>query len=194
MQCLLHGRLQLCPIKIECLGQVVDIIEIFHPSGKLKTLQNGVKFFRHSAFQRIGKNRRLRIALQLRLNGSSFSTRNDHISNPDIHVEGHPDIFDKTGDLRADAVILALQSNGFCLFGSEGHKIVPRFHRQDLGKNRIHSSKVIVQAPHQKIHIHRGAAFKIGERVDKQPAFQDKVFRIRGSRQPAQKFLLEEKL
>ena len=31
--------------------QIVDIIEIFHPSGKLKTLQNGVKFFRHSAFQ-----------------------------------------------------------------------------------------------------------------------------------------------
>ena len=47
---------------------------------------------------------------------------------------------------------------------------------------------------HKKVYIHSSTALKIGQRIDKQTALQDKIIRVFGTSQLAQKFLLEKEL
>lgn len=60
--------------------------------------------------------------------------------------------------------------------------------------NCIHPCKVVVQTMHQKVYVHSCLAFKVGQGIDEQAAFQHKIPGVFGACQPPQEFFLEEKL
>lgn len=57
---------------------------------------------------------------------------------------------------------------------------------------RIRSNQIIVQTPHEEIHIHGGTTLKVSQHIDKQSTLEDKVFRVFGTSQFTQEFFLKK--
>ena len=133
-------------------------------------MQDSVKLLGNRALQRIGKDLRLCISLQLRLDIASLRSRNDNITNADVHIEGNSHILYVASDLSAYAMIFALHRNRFSLRSFESHKVVSRRNSQNFCNDFIHMGKIIVQASHKKVYIHSCTAFKVGKGVNEEAA------------------------
>ncbi len=65
------------------------------------------------------------IAIQLSLDIPFFRVRNDYSAYADANIKRETNIFDISGNLCTDTMILSLYGDGFCLVRLEGYKFIP---------------------------------------------------------------------
>ena len=138
-----NGRLELQTIEVKGLRQIIDVVKILHPTGKLEALQNSVQLLCDGAFDRIGHDLRRIEALKLCFDRACLCAGNNNVSDADINAERNTNILDIPGDLRADTVILPIGGNRFRRERLEGDEIIAGRNSENLCNDFIHSHHIV---------------------------------------------------
>ena len=89
-------------------------------------------------------------------------------------------VVDLPYQLEADSGIFSLGGYGLKSPGRKRDKVIAAVNRDNLIHHPLDIFDCPRELPEQKVNIHRGATFKIRQRIYEQAAFENQVFRVAG--------------
>ena len=181
-------------VKVELIGQIINIVVILHAAGELHQIQDRVQLFRNGSLQGVCIDHRSIKAFQLGRDLPLFLFWDDDIADTEVNTKGSLGVFDPGHHRCAYTGIFLGDGDRRNALDVEGHKIIFGWNSNDLLQHRFDLLRSIGNLAKQKVHINSHTTVKIRDRIHKQAALQHKVLGIPGFFQAAQEFFLAKEL
>src|SRR5699024_7230781 len=118
----------------------------------------------------------------------------DDVSHTKVNTEWIFGVLDSCHQGSTDSSVFLYNGDWSNTRNFKCNKIITCRRGDDIFQHFFQLLRGIWNSPEQEIYIHSHSTIKVSNRIDKQPAFQDKIFGILGFLQATQEFFLAKEL